>query len=61
VRSTVAQELRRELERMERCDEVLTILLHHHRSQSKPGMPPVSKEWHKDLADKISDVLEDRS
>lgn len=44
---------------MERCDEVLTILLHHHRSQSKPGMPPVSREWHKDLADKIAEVLED--
>ena len=51
------QEFKRELERLERCEEVLTILLHHHRSQSKPGIPPVSREWHKDLANKISDAL----
>jgi hypothetical protein len=55
--SEVLRELKTELERIERCDEVLTLLLYHHRSQAKPHTPPVTKAWHLTIVDKIEGVL----
>lgn len=56
MRPSVVFELRQELERLDKCDKVLTMLLHHHESQAKHGSVPVSSAWHKKLCEAIWDA-----
>lgn len=49
------EELVCELERLKKCDEVLTILLRHHLSQAKRP-EALTLKWHNHLCDLIWDA-----
>jgi hypothetical protein len=49
------KELVSDLIRLDRCDEVLLILLHHHKAQEKhPSI--TTSEWHRELVRKIEET-----
>jgi len=38
-------------------EEMLRQLYHHHNSQAKPGVTPVSKQYNQDIGDRIGRYL----
>ena len=46
-----------ELERADRMHPLLYKLMHHHRSQSRENMSPVTKEYNGQLAEEIKEAL----
>ena len=47
------------LDKYKAMNEVLWQLYHHHKSQSKAHVPPVSKDYHKELCLKIKPLITD--